>query len=78
MVALRRLMMFGLTGPKGRLTRLAALLAAVLVVGLLVAFALSAAAVPWSDGPVIILIGGRSATSARAAGRAHAQRAVYP
>ena len=40
LIALGVLMMFGLTGPKGRLTRLAALLAAVVVAGLLIAFAL--------------------------------------
>lgn len=57
-VALAVLVMFGLTGPKGRLTRLAAFLAAVLVVGLLVALALfGSGSSAVLIGPVLILIG---------------------
>lgn len=57
LIALGVLMMFGLTGPKGRLTRLAAILAAVVVAGLLIAFALANQNAGLGQGAVLVLAG---------------------
>ena len=57
LIALGILMMFGLTGPKGRLTRLAALLAALVVAGLLIALALVNAQSGLGTGAVLVLAG---------------------
>ena len=57
LIALGVLMMFGLTGPKGRLTRLAAILAAVVVAGLLIAFALVNQNAGLGQGAVLVLAG---------------------
>lgn len=57
LIALGVLMMFGLTAPKGRLTRLAAVLAAIVVAGLLVAFALVNQNAGLGQGAVLVLAG---------------------
>lgn len=51
------IMMFGLTGPKGRLTRLMALIIAFLTVGLLVAFGVVGASASLDTGFIVILLG---------------------
>jgi hypothetical protein len=57
LVALAVIMMFGLTGPKGRLTRLMAILTALIVVAIPIAFAVFSGGISLDSGFFVILVG---------------------